>query len=53
LPYMIDPPSPFASKTEWQQFLNEMLRLRQEDPDVSCAVKMAEEALQNLESTRA
>lgn len=45
--YLIDTPSPFASTTRWQEFLDEMRKLPQDDPQVSEAIEVAEKALRN------
>ena len=41
----IDPPSIFASVEEWEQFLAEMKRLRDQSPDVRNAIIEAEETI--------
>lgn len=45
---LIDPPSPFAELQEWQEFLAEMKKLDQNDPDVVEAVRMAEAVILRL-----
>jgi hypothetical protein len=41
----IDPPLPYAPKTQWRQFLAHMRRLPQHDPQVQAAIEEAREAL--------
>jgi len=41
----IDPPSPVASIQEWKQFLNDILKLDQNDPDVRKYVTEAKEKI--------
>lgn len=45
---IIDPPSPFASKAEWRDFLAEMqklLRDRPDDQDVKKTIELAKNEL--------
>jgi hypothetical protein len=46
---LIDPPRPFAPATEWRQFLERMLRLPQDEPQVQEAIREAREALARAE----
>lgn len=41
----IDPPGPFSPKPQGQEFLQRMLRLPQNDPQVEAAVRDAREAI--------
>ena len=41
----IDPPLPYAPKTQWRQFLAHMRTLPQRDPQVQAAIEEAREAL--------
>ena len=41
----IDPPLPYAPKTQWRQFLAHMQRLTQRDPQVQAAIEEARKAL--------
>ena len=41
----IDPPGPFAPKTQWRQFLAHMWTLPQHDPQVRAAIQEAHEPL--------
>lgn len=43
--YLIDVPAPFALLKEWQEFLTEMKKLDQNDPDVIDAIRTAEAAI--------
>jgi len=45
---IIDIPSPFATLQEWQEFLAEMKKLNQNDPDVTNAIREAEAAIRKL-----
>lgn len=45
---IIDPPSPFASKEDWQDFLKEMEKLAKEHPDNEDVRAYIEEAKQIL-----
>lgn len=47
--YLIDIPSPFASKEEWQAFLNEMLAITDKTPEVLDAIRQAQDALSKFE----
>jgi hypothetical protein len=42
---LIDPPRLFASTTQWQEFLERMLQLPQDEPQVQEAIREAREAL--------
>ena len=42
---LIHPPSPYASRKEWEDFLSEMRERDQEHPQVIEAIKLAEAAL--------
>jgi hypothetical protein len=46
---LIDPPGPFAPATEWQRFLERMLQLPQDEPQVEEAIREAREALARAE----
>lgn len=49
---IIDPPSPFASKGDWERFLEDMLKLSKEfpeDEDVKEALSLARETLEEME----
>ena len=41
----IDPPLPYAPKTQWRQFLARMQTLPRHDPQVQAAIEEAQEAL--------
>jgi hypothetical protein len=43
--YLISRPNPWASEKEWQEFLDEMMKLPQDDPGVRGAVLAAQDEL--------
>lgn len=49
--YIIDPPSPSASRSEWQRFLNEMLEHDdQEHPQIQEAIDEARQLIAEYQS---
>jgi hypothetical protein len=46
---LIDPAGPFAPATEWRQFLERMLQLPQDEPQVQEAIREVREALARAE----
>jgi hypothetical protein len=48
---LIDPPSRFAPKTQWREFLDRMMRLPQDEPQVRAAVQEARKALERPQIT--
>lgn len=42
---LVDPPSPFAPRAEWERFLAEMKRLDQSDPAVIYGLSEAKKIL--------
>lgn len=45
---IIDPPSPFASLSEWQRFLEEMQALPGNDPAIEENIKLARRMIDDL-----
>jgi hypothetical protein len=44
--WLIDPPSPFAPTKSWEDFLAQMKRLPQDDPDIQREIKRAQQELE-------
>ncbi len=50
---LIDLPGPFAPTPQWQEFLERMLKLPQDEPQVEMAVPMAREVLAKRQADEA